>query len=557
VLGRIFRWGGSDAYARGIAAYNAGQLEEALDAFDEVLERHSDPSHPDVTLASFYQAEAHRRLAEQCIDSGDFSRALHHLDLAVEGQPDYPDLHLRRGVMQLELDDAVTARESARRALERNAGFVEAGLLHALALDALGERARSDEERRTWGERARAEGHPLAECFARDGSGRSVLLEHLRGVHRRRERAAMAESYQRQGLHSEARRLLLQLVEENPGYPDLRVRLATAEFALGSADRARSHVKAALEVHPAFEEARLLEAVLDLWAGNMAATPDGLQPLLDSPRVGASARYVLAVRQLVVGRPQAARDLLRSVVAPDGRTESLAVLDAAIEAMLGHHERCRAHYVELLQPGVGETALLDAMAYAIEREDLELARRGREFLESNGDDPVNWVARALVHRLEGDGETAVDLLESASSRHPGHAALLFMLAQLYADRGETQAAARRLVGLEVSNRVAEESRVLHARCLRHDDEAGEALRLLEGGDQEEIPGRDRARELLFALRLLQRGNEATQLWQARAEFFPLDHGWRILAVRRWLLPLVVRGGDVEEPSSTSRELAPH
>jgi tetratricopeptide (TPR) repeat protein len=540
VFGRIFRWGGSDTYARGIAAYNVGHLEVALECFEAVLSRHDDPSHPDVTLASFYRAEAHRRLAAQCLESTDFRSALEHLDVAVADQPGYPDLHLRRGVIQLELEDHLAAEESARRALERNGAFVEAGLLLVLALDAQGATGRRDNERALWHARAQSEGHPLADVFAAPSPARSSLREHLRWVHRRRERVVMAESYQRQGLYAEARRLLTELVDENPAYPDLRVRLATAEFALGEPLEARRHVDAALAANPAFDEARLLDAVLSLWVGEMATSDTQLQPLLDRPRVGASARYALAVRNLLVGRPRAAHDLLRGVSANEDRVESLEALDAAIEALLGHDARSSDLYRDLLHPGVSDEIVLDAMSFALNRGNLELARRARELLPANSGRPEVLVARAHVHCLEGALDTAVDLLESATSQNPGSGAVLFALAVLYMDQGEYTAAARRLVALEVSGRDLEEVRVRHASCLRHDGEVADALNTLDGVATTAVPAADRAIEKLYASRLLQRGREAQALWELREEVLPLEHSWRVQSARRWLWPLVAR-----------------
>ncbi len=549
MFGRIFRWGCSGDYAKGIEAYNSGRLDDALECFERVLSRHPDPSHPDVTLASFYRAEAHRRLAAVRLEAEDFQGALEHLDVAVVDQPTYPDLHLRRGVAQLEVGDALAAEESARRALERNAGFVEAGLLLVLSLDAQGAVGRREVERERWRERARAEGHPLAEIFEEESPPRRILRDHLQAVHRRRERVVMAESYERQGLHADARRLLEELVEENPHYPDLRVRLATTEFALGDAEAARHHVDEALQTNPHFDEARLLHIVLSVWSGEMAGQEEPLRELIDRPRVGPSARYVLAVLHLLTGRAGVARELLRGI-STSGGVEYLEALSAAAEGMLGNRERCRELYEKLLRSGVSTEVALDGIAYAWKVQDLDLGRRGREFLPSTPPSVEVLIARACVHRMSGETEQAVDLIESATSENPRSGALLYALAELYMERGDPVAASRRYMSLVVAGKTLAEVRVRQSECLRLSDQAGEALRCLDDRVDTDIPASEESLERLYALRLLQRGAEAQELWEARTELLPLEFRWRVQSARRWLRPLARREGEGAESSSS-------
>lgn len=548
MFGRLFRWGGSRAYARGIEAYNEGRLEDALLCFEEVLRRHGDPRHPDVTLASFYRGEAHRRLAADALEADDPRQALEHLDAALEDHPGYPDLHLRRGLALLELDDALAAEAAARRALDRNEDFVEAGLLLVLALQSRGAESRAEEERRRWAERASARGHALAARLERPAVPPSALREHLLQAHRRRERGSLADTYLRRGLYEEARHVLRSLVEETPAYPDLRVRLATAELALGEERQAHSHVRAALRANPDFDEARLLDALLHLVRCDFERAQSGFTELLGRERVARSARFARAIVHLLRGEPRLAGQDLRALEAENADAWELLELRVALEAGGPHPQRAREALLELVEVDPRAERAADLIALARRLDDRDLARRARPLLDGAPRGRVEVLALAELLRLDGDADAALDLLERRTAEHPRHAGLLLAIARLRMEREEFGAAARRLAQIHALGGCGAEVRRLRAEALRRDGQYAEAAAVLESRDEDAWPAAEEALETLHVLRVSGRGEEAETMQARRAELDPLDFTWRMQATPRWWGMLL--------PGSSSRRPAP-
>src|SRR5262249_1034569 len=67
---------------------------------------------------------------------------------------------------------------------------------------------------------------------------------------------------------------LARAVAEQPGYADLRCRLAGLLLEAGRIEEARSHLRVALELNPRYLEARLLAARCELEAGDAAAAEE-------------------------------------------------------------------------------------------------------------------------------------------------------------------------------------------------------------------------------------------------------------------------------------------
>lgn len=563
MFGRLFRWGGTRAYARGIEAYNEGRLGDSLACFEEVLRRHADPRHPDVTLASFYRGEAHRRLAADALEKDDARLALEHLEAALEDHPGYPDLHLRRGLSLLQLDDPLAAEAAARQALECNEDFVEAGLLLVLSLRGQGSNARAEEERRSWAARAAARGHALAPLLAGPEIPPSSLREHLLQAHRRRERGALADTYLRRGLYREARHVLQALVEETPAYPDLRVRLATAELALGEEERARPHVQAALRANPEFDEARLLESLLCVVRLDLSAAEEGFTALLSRERVARSARFARAIVHLLGGELGRAWEDLRVLESENDDAWELLELRAALETMGSSPERAREPLLELLEVDPRPQRALDLVALAQHLDDPDLARRARPLLDLSGRGVVEMLARAELLRLEGESDAALDLLERVMAEAPDHPGLLFAIARLRTGRQEFAAAARRLARIQALGPQGAEVRRLQAHALRRDGQTAAAMEVMDSAGEDAWPESEEALETLYLLRAAGRGGQAAEMHARRAALLPLDLRWRMQATPRWwgmLLPGSVGREAVvaESPTpgtSTAREPA--
>ncbi len=98
-LKRLFNLGIDDrSYEKGMLCYNRHMYKEAIEQFQNVLERKSPSANLDRNLARFYCAQAHRNLGIVVFATGNASSALREFQKALELNPKHIDLYYFIGV---------------------------------------------------------------------------------------------------------------------------------------------------------------------------------------------------------------------------------------------------------------------------------------------------------------------------------------------------------------------------------------------------------------------------------------------------------------------------
>ncbi|MFB3908467.1 MAG: tetratricopeptide repeat protein [Candidatus Eisenbacteria bacterium] len=451
-LGRLFHRDGMSDYRRGILAFNRGDFDEAVEAFERTLASIQDPSDPYFSLGRFYAAEAHARLGLALERRGERRAAAEQFRLALGCGYRYPDVHQRLAAM-LEAEGQLAEAESeCRAALEIHPGYLDARCRLLLVLIGQGRRDLAAAELDTLIEA----GFPLPAPLA-PGAGvpeDPTFLEELRRMLDSRQRSQQQleralESYDR-GNRAEALRELRAAVAEQPRYADLRRRLGSLLLEQGDTSGAIEELGAAIAINPDYVEARLQMGIAQLRAGRPAEAIPHLETAARLQPEYPDARLFLALALVREGR--------------------IADADASLMLTIAEHKNfARARYalglVRLVQGRTGEG--LETLQEAIDADPLLL--RGRTDL-----------AHAQAH--EGDPEIAESLFRKVLERAPedSDARLGFGLALLSEGRRDE----------------AHEQLLLACRALPRDPRAVAALARIEIERGENEPAIERIDRVL-------------------------------------------------------------
>lgn len=131
LLGKLFGRDSQASYQRGMHAFNAGHMAEALEAFQQVIEAQHDTSDPLRSLSCFYASEAAHALGLAELLRGNAAAALTYMRPALQWNERFPELQYHAAVAwttQGEVSEAQAALESA---LAQNPDHFEARLLLA------------------------------------------------------------------------------------------------------------------------------------------------------------------------------------------------------------------------------------------------------------------------------------------------------------------------------------------------------------------------------------------------------------------------------------------
>jgi tetratricopeptide (TPR) repeat protein len=521
-------------YARGMACFDEGDLEEAIDHFTAVLE--SDADGPDAALARFYRAEARAELGARALNAGSDADALAHFDHALEENGSFPDLHLQRAIALLRLDDPLAAEHAARTALELNPSFVDAGVAYVAAVRAQGDLRRSTDLAEQWGRIAAAAGHPLAAELCSDVE----LLEPLVALRdRRRRRRALvqhAENCLRDGFWTEAANSLEPLVAETPEYPDLRLRLAAARLGLGEIETAETHLAVALDINPEFADAHVLAGIVGLQREQVGRARSHFDAAADCARVPVIAVYGQALCALRLGQLHEALRTMNRLAGEEEPPEEARVLHAMLEALAGRTDTALERLEAVVATVHRTDYLLDVAAWSIETRDSVLGRSALDRIDDADRTRVESVRVQAAHcRMRGALDRARELCESALMDHPGDEALLTDLARTCIEAGDPDAGLRCLDALGSSSNQTSVVSLLRVRALRTAgrwDEARSALAATGPEESEAI-----ALESLYLHRAADEGDQARAIREHWRTEGVLGLAWRVQDPDRWLGPL--------------------
>lgn len=526
-------------YARGIEHFNAGQMIEAIGCFEEAIE--ADEGGPDSALARFYRAEAHAGLGAASLERGDIVAALVHFDAALEEHTRFPDLHIQRAIALLHSGDPLAAERAARTALTLNPEFVDAGAVLVVALRRQGDQVRSRDAATQWARIAAGKGSPLAAEFVAEDGGEAELLFDALVLHRarrlqRRRIVEHAESCLRDGFWAEAAQALAPLVEETPQYPDLRLRLAAARLGQDELDAAAAELDAALQSNPHFADAHVLAGIVHLRLDQVRRARDHFDAADESGRVPLVAIYGRVLCDLRTGNLIEALASMDRLAGEDVPPEDARALHAILESLAGRRETARERFDALVAESRRTDHLLDAIVWATEHAEADLAHRALERIDDADRTRIDVIrAHANLRLKEGATDRARQLCESALLNHPTDGGLLLDLARILADLGEGAAGLRCLEALSAGAAGSAGARVLRARLLRLDGRDDDARRELQApGTAPDAAG---ALELLYLCRAADEGTRAQDLYDLHAQSSAPSLAWRAQDPARWLGPL--------------------
>ncbi|HKA24290.1 MAG TPA: tetratricopeptide repeat protein [Candidatus Eisenbacteria bacterium] len=248
------------AWDEALRARRAGRLEDCLTALARVIRE----TGPLTSAARRMRASVLRDLGIASRLGGDEGRAAYWIGRALDEAPEYPDLHLERGLLHLDRAELDHARVSFQKALDLAPSFVSAELELAL-LDARG--GQLGEAVTTL--RRMAERRPPAEdLLFRDGLDRlragawEAAADRLRASYHAAQ-SAWKQGSLRVGLRLEEGRApealdeACRLAERFPHFPDAHFAVGLCSLALEWWDDAAEALLRALERNPGYHEARV------------------------------------------------------------------------------------------------------------------------------------------------------------------------------------------------------------------------------------------------------------------------------------------------------------
>lgn len=127
---RLDKWFGfaqDEIFDEGIASFDRGDFEEAIQAFDTCID--SDPEPKVLRLSRFYRAESHAHLGQKCMLERRPLDALRHFEAALRHHEDFPELNLAAARACRELGAHQRAEWLVGQALRINPRHAEAKLL--------------------------------------------------------------------------------------------------------------------------------------------------------------------------------------------------------------------------------------------------------------------------------------------------------------------------------------------------------------------------------------------------------------------------------------------
>lgn len=261
LLGKWFGFARDEVFDEGMAAFDRGAYEDAIEAFEECLQQ--DPEPNVMRLARFYLAESQAQMGQSYLERGEPLAALRHFESALRRFPNFPDLNLCAARACREMGARQRAKAYVDRALQSNSSFVEAILLDAVLEYEAGRpdtalvRAREAVEL----EPAIGVGR-LEQAHGCHGDGREQeVVQHLlamastvsgdAGLH-----ARMADSYMRDRMFTEAATEYRKALDIAPQRAELHCRLGQSLLAQGRTAEAVDTFNDAVRLNPASAEAQ-------------------------------------------------------------------------------------------------------------------------------------------------------------------------------------------------------------------------------------------------------------------------------------------------------------
>ncbi len=292
-----FGFAQDEVFEEGMAAYDRGDFEKAIEAFEGCIENSSDPN--EVRLSRFYFAQASADQGKDLMRSGDPYGAVQSYKQALRLYPKYPDFNLSIAEAYREIGDQVQQSSHVARALESNPRYVDAILFEGITWYETG---RTEEGLARINHARRLDPHinvdsyqRALECHAK--GDRAGTIKHLLETCCTSSAEAtlclrVGDSFLRDKNYDSAINEYRKALDAAPDHSNAHCRLGTALLASNRFGEAVGHLDAAIRLNPGNAEAHAhLGLAYEALQQKREAGREFLQVLKLSPDHPMASRY--------------------------------------------------------------------------------------------------------------------------------------------------------------------------------------------------------------------------------------------------------------------------
>ncbi|MEZ0326141.1 MAG: tetratricopeptide repeat protein [Fimbriimonas sp.] len=255
-----FGFAQDEVFEEGMAAYDRGDFDKAIEAFEGCIENSSDPN--EVRLSRFYFAQSSAEMGHELMRSGDPYGALGCYQQALKLYPKYPDLNLAIAKAYRELGDGFKQSQHVAQALESNPRYVDAILFEGITWYETG---RTEEGLARINHACQLDPHINVEAYQRalecHASGdQAGTIKYLMQMCCTSSADAMlhlrvGDSFLRDRDYEAAIEEYRKALEAAPDHSNAHCRLGTALLAADRASESVGHLNAAVRLNPGNAEA--------------------------------------------------------------------------------------------------------------------------------------------------------------------------------------------------------------------------------------------------------------------------------------------------------------
>lgn len=271
-------------------------------------------------------------------------------------------------------------------------------------------------------------------------------------------------------------------LRNHPELHDVRRQLASFLISMGRPKDAQQHLEVLRETYTEDAEIERLLGQCEIGNGNFEAAAELLRQAIEhDPHDIDTYRMLAGLLGGRLGQPQAVEELMNDMIAANAETARAYMVRASFYRSRNRTEESQADIHKALDLKPDD---VDVLLTAAELANTEGRREEvREYLERAAQKhPKNelvQLALARVELIEQRTDDAINRLEKALVDSPKSPTILFLLGELYLQRGEDEKLRDVLSRLTAANVSPERVHFLRARVMMSELKWSQALRLLE------------------------------------------------------------------------------